>query len=300
VRSTLKLTVLGHPQLRVGQIATIKGLSGLPDGPLRQSRVEHHFSISEGYIAEVDLIVADPGVRAQVAYGVHGFANRLQQVVDRSRADYPNIDVGEVAEYAAGDHLATMHYGQTPDPDEDSPSVNTPVDSTVDLKTKPIASVFAFQDTGLIVPVYPKMRALLAHNQGRVNDAVVTGFLWANDPGFNPPPNEDGDYWLALPTELDGDGLPQGKTVNDLTDASGFRVIEAAGLHIVVGADNLSDVGSRPEPPTEASITIEHQSGTTIVIDADGGVTITTDNQTIAITNGSVNLKLDGSSVAVS
>jgi hypothetical protein len=59
-------------------------------------------------------------------------------------------------------------------------------------------------------------------------------------------------------------------------------------------------VGTRPEPPSDASITIEHQSGTTITIDKDGAVTITTDNQTIALTNGSVNLKLDGSSVAVS
>ncbi|WP_432828764.1 hypothetical protein [Dactylosporangium sp. CA-092794] len=303
VRSTLNLTVLGHPQLRVGQIATVKGLSGLPDGPLRLSRVVHCFKSTQGYTTEVSLIVAQPGVRVQATDGVRAVVDRLANTVDRSRDDHPAIDVGEVAEYAPGadgSHLATMHYGQTPEPGVVSPSVASEVDSTVDLVSKPIASVFAFANTGLMVPVYPKMRALLAHNQGRVNDAVVTGFLWPDNPRLDPPPNEAGDYWLALPTELDNDGLPQNKGVNDLTDKGGFRVIQAAGLHILVGADKLPDVGTRPDPPTDASITIEHHSGTTITIDAGGAVTITTSNKTIELTNGSVNLKLDGSNVAVS
>jgi hypothetical protein len=67
-----------------------------------------------------------------------------------------------------------------------------------------------------------------------------------------------------------------------------------------VGTDALPDVGSRPDPPDDDTITIEHASGTTITIDADGQVTITTDNKGITLTNGSVSLKVDGSQVAVS
>ena len=68
----------------------------------------------------------------------------------------------------------------------------------------------------------------------------------------------------------------------------------------MVGADALPDVGTRPDLPDDDTITIEHASGTTITIDAGGQVTITTDNQGITLTNGSVSLKLDGAQVAVS
>jgi len=227
----------------------------------------------------------------------------VRDVVERVHDDRPGVAVGEVVEYAAGadgKHLATLHYAQRPDPAVVSPSVASPVDSTVDLHDKPIASPFAFDRTGLIVPVYPKMRALLAHNRGLVNDAVLAGFVWPENPRLRRPPNQPGDYWLALPTGLDPDGLPEGKGVNDLTDASGHRVIQASGLHILVGPDALPDVGTRPEPPADASITIEHQSGTTITVDPDGRITISTDNQAITLTNGAVSLTVDGSSVAVS
>ena len=46
VRDTVNLTVLGHPRLRVGQVATISGLSGVPTGSLRLSRVVHKFTIT--------------------------------------------------------------------------------------------------------------------------------------------------------------------------------------------------------------------------------------------------------------
>ena len=302
VRTTLTLTALGHPGLRVGQIATVTGLSGVPAGPLRVSRVVHRFGVSDGYTVELGLIAAGPGQRAQVTTGVQGVVDRWREVVDRTHDDRPAIDVGEISEYASGSggkHLASLHYAQKPDPAIVSPSVAAPVESTVDLHGKPISSVFAFDRTGLIVPVYPKMRALLAHNNGLVNDAVVAGFLWADNPVQRRPANEPGDYWLALPTGLDGDGLPEGPGANDLTDASGHRVVQVAGLRIQVGPGKLPEVGVRPEPPEDASITIEHQSGTTIVVGADGAVTITTEDKPITLTNGGVSLKLDGNTVAV-
>lgn len=303
VRNTVNLTVLGDPRLRVGQIALIKGLDQVPAGPLRLSRVVHRFAMSGGYTAQLSLISAGSGQRAQITTGVQVVVDRWRGMVERSHEDHPAIDVGEITEYASGadgKHQATLHYAQNPDPAVVAPSTGSPVDADVDLHDTPFASVFAFDRTGLVVPVYAKMRALLAHNRGLVNDAVVAGFLWPDNPLSRRPPNEPGDYWLALPTGLDGDGLPTGPAANDLVDGSGHRVLQATGLHILVGADALPDVGVRPDPPDDSSITIEHQSGTTITIDADGGVTITTDDNPITLTNGTVSLKLDGSSVAVS
>jgi hypothetical protein len=283
VRNAVNLTILGHPRLRVGQVATVRGLTGLPTGPLRLSRVEHHFTTGGGYTTEVDLIAAGSGQRAEVNGGVQVVADRWQGMVDRAHDDRPAIDVGEVTSYAEGRHTASLHYGQSPDPGVNAPSVASPVDPDLNLRQKPIASPFAFDRTGLVTPVYPRMRALLAHNRSTVNDAVVAGFLW-----------------LALPTGLDDDGLPTGPGANDLIDAAGRRAVHATGLHILVGTDALPEVGTRPDPPDDNTITIEHQSGTTIAIDAGGAVSITTSNQPITMTNGSVSLKLDGPTVAVS
>ncbi|MFN2496346.1 MAG: hypothetical protein ABR608_10645 [Pseudonocardiaceae bacterium] len=302
VRTTLDLTVLGHPRLRVGQVAATTGLSGVPVGPLRLSRVVHSFRVSAGYTAELRLIAAGPGERAQVNTGVQGVVDRWRDVIDRGRDDHPAIDLGEVTGYATGadgKHLASLHYGQAPEAGVAAPSVTSPIGAAVNLHDKPIASSFAFHKTGLITPVYPKMRAVLAHNRSQVNDAMITGFVWPDNPSQQRPANQAGDYWLALPTELGEDDLPQGKGANDLTDAAGQRIIQVAALHVLVGTDSLPEVGTRPDPPTDNSITIEHQSGTTITVDSDGAVTISTSDKPITLTNGSVSMKLDGSAVAV-
>lgn len=300
VHATVSMTVLGHPRLRVGQIAKVTGLSGVPSGTLRLSRVVHHFSTGGGYTARLDMVAAEAGKRAQVTTGVQVVVDRWRELVDRAQDDRPAIDVGQVTEYTVDGHVASLHYAQNPEPAVTAPSVASPVEETVDLQGKPIASAFAFDRTGLVVPVYPGMRALLAHNRGLVNDAVLAGFLWPDEPAMRRPANQPGDYWLALPTGLGSDGLPTGPGANDLTDATGHRVIQAAGLHILVGAKALPEVGTRPEPPTDGSVTIEHESGTTITVDSDGGVTIATNHKPITLTNGGVSIKLDGAKVAVS
>ncbi|MET7479561.1 hypothetical protein ABZT17_35080 [Streptomyces sp. NPDC005648] len=302
VRAAVNLAVLGHPGLRVGQVAKLTGLSGVPDGTLRISRVVHRFTIAGGYTSELGLIAAAAGERAQATTGVQVAVDRLQGMVDRARGDHPAIDVGEVTRYTAGvgKHLASLHYAQVPAPGVAAPSVASPVGTGADLHEKPIASAFAFDRTGLVVPVYPGMRALLAHNRGDVNDAVLAGFLWPDNPATRRPANEPGDYWLALPTGLGDDGRPAGPGANDLTDRSGRRVIQTAGLHILVGGDALPEVGTRPKPPDDDTITIEHHSGTTITVAADGAVTISTNDHPITLTNGTVGLRLDGSTVAVS
>ncbi len=303
VRSGLEVTVLGHPGLRAGQVVTLNGLDDVPVGPLRISRVTHDYNAANGYTCTLALTAVTVGKRARVAGGVQGVVDRWQDVVARNRTDHPAIDVGQVTKYQSGKdkkHLADLHYGQTLQPDVVAPSVASPVDQDVELHSKPIASPFAFHKVGLVTPVYPGMRAVLVHNRGLVNDAVVGGWIWSEQPRYEPPQNEPGDYWLALPTGLGGDGLPTGKGVNDLIDAKGRRAVQVRALHVVIGEKRLPAVGTRPTPPDDDTVLIEHHSGTTIKISSEGEVTITTDQKTLTLTNGQVSLKLDGTSVAVS
>jgi hypothetical protein len=303
-RSHLEMTVLGHPGLRVGQKATVEDVAGTPQGTLRINHLVHRFSTKQGggYTCDVKLLAAEPGELARGSTGAHGVVDRVRDVVESAQSQRPAIDVGQIREYQAGNqskHLATLNYGQSPPGGAVAPSVETPVDEVVQLHNKPIASPFAFHKCGLIVPVYPKMRAWLAHNRNQVNDAIVAGFVWSENPVQARPENEPGDFWLCLPTELDTDGLPTGKGVNDLIDRRGLRVIQAKGLQILVASDQLPDVGARPAAPDENAIVIKHESGTSITIANDGGVTIETDAKDIALTNGSVTLKLSGAAVEV-
>lgn len=301
-RSMLSLTVLGNPKLRVGQNVEVD-VPDKPSGTLRIHHLVHRFSTRSGYTCDLTLLRADPGKPAVRHEGAQGFVDRIRDVAEDLIDQRSSIDVGQVAEYEPGKdkkHLATLNYGQNAGSDVVNPSVQTPVDDArPQLHSKPIASAFAWHKCGLTVPVYPGMRALLAHNRGLVNDAIVNGFLWSENPQDEPPQNKPGDYWLCLPTELGPDDRPTGKGVNDLTDKSGFRTIQAKGLHIVVGADKLADVGSRPTPPSDSTIVIEHQSGTTITVESSGAVRIETKSKDISFTNGSVTLNLSGSSVEV-
>jgi hypothetical protein len=303
VRSGLELTVLGHPGLRAGQVVTLTGLDKVPAGPLRIGRVTHTYGSATGYVCSLSVTAIAPGKRARTTGGVQGVVDRLQDASNRGRADHPAIDVGQATAYQPGKdqkHLADLHYGQSPPPGVVAPSVASPVDDDVELHSKPISSPFAFDKVGLITPVYPGMRAVLAHNRGLVNDAVVAGWLWSERPRHAPPPNEPGDWWLALPTELGPNGLPVGKGANDLIDATGRRAVQVRALHVLVGGPALPSVGTRPAAPADDTVLIEHHSGTTIQVTSDGAVEITTKNKAIKLTNGQVTLALDGASVAVS
>jgi hypothetical protein len=301
---SLSLTVLGNPALRTGMAAKLD-LPTAPPGSLRIHHLVHRFSVTSGYTCELILLAAEPGQLARVPVGAHGVVQRIRDLAETAQTQHAAIDVGEVTAYEPGSaqkHLATLNYGQSPASDVVAPSVATPVDDTTQLHSKPIASLFAFHHCGLVVPVYPKMRAVLAHNRGLANDSIVAGFLWSEQPSLAPPPNQPGDYWLCLPTQLGADKLPTGKTVNDLTDASGLRLIQAKGLHIMVGEDLLPAVGARPpvDNSLNGQVVIEHKSGTKITIADDGTVNVETTGSKLSLTNGSVTLTLDGSTVKVS
>ena len=307
VAKTLVLSVLGHPGLRVGQLVKVTNLDDQPAKPLRITDLVHKYSTKTGYVCEVTLADLATGARAPSSGGAAAVVDEWNKSLAAARVSNPAVDVGEVTAYSAGresdpavKHRVSMHYAQVPVEGVDAPSVDAVVSASDTLLKKPVASSFAFDKVGLVTPVYPGMRALLTHNRSLTNDAVVTGWLWPTKPASTPPPNEVGDHWLALPTGLGSDGKPQGKGVHDLTDAQGRRVVHAKGLHIVVGTSALLEVGTRPTPPDDDLITIEHSSGTKIEVAANGALTITTSNQTLTIGNGSVSIKLDGSTVAVS
>ncbi|MGY2063037.1 hypothetical protein ACW9HQ_49805, partial [Nocardia gipuzkoensis] len=168
---------------------------------LRIESVQHRFSLRSGYTCEVTLLDVDAAYRPSAVDGAHAVADDFQSMTRSLLADHPTVDIGDVTAYnkaGAGDnggHRATLNYGQG----RSASSVDDPVDNRLALHDKPIASVFAWDRTGLMVPVYPGMRAMLLHNGGEVNDAVAGGFLWSRHADHRPPANEPGDYWLCLP-----------------------------------------------------------------------------------------------------
>jgi hypothetical protein len=303
-RTSVDIKVLGAPDLRVGQNATLKvrDPADALAGTLRVNQVKHVFSTKNGYTCDVTLAVANPGELAEVSRGAHHLIRRLADVGERTLDDRPALDVGEVSSYTAGSdkHVATLKYGQAPKAGSIAPSVEDPVNDKPELHDKPIASPFAWKKCGLIVPVYPGMRALLAHNRSLANDAIIDGFLWPDNPELERPKSVAGDYWLALPTGLEAD-KPTGKGVNDLTDKSGFRTIDAKGLRFAVGDAKLKDIGERPDPPTDEKLVIEHAKDTTITIAPDGSVEISTKGKPITLKTGdSTSVKIDDSAVTIS
>ncbi|MBF6328322.1 hypothetical protein [Nocardia transvalensis] len=293
-----RLTVLGDPTLQIG--ARVE-LEDSDSRDLRTESVRHLFSLHDGYTCEVTLLDTAAANRPRAVDGVHAVADDMVSMTRSLLADRPAVDIGDIASYNAtgagdnGGHRATVNYGQR----RTGSSVDDPVDDTVVLHDKPMASVFAWDRTGLMVPVYPGMRAVLLHNGGEVNDALTTGFLWSRQANQQPPENESGDYWLCLPTEV-ADARPVGKGVNDLTDAGGHRVIQAVGLGIEIGTDILPEVGKRPRPPTGQALTITHAQATTITIAEDGSVAVTTDGKDVTLGNGQASITLRGGEITLS
>jgi hypothetical protein len=145
----------------------------------------------------------------------------------------------------------------------------------------PYVSPFAWGKFGLVLPRYPGMRVLLAHRNGNSDDLVDAGALWERGTA---PASNPGDYWLILPAAIPAADRrevadeekpkePAGKASNDLIDADGNRIIAVGTLTVRVGAAGLQEAGTRPEAES-APVSIVHTSGSKIVIDQDGNITI--------------------------
>src|SRR5208283_1971861 len=148
--------------------------------------------------------------------------------------------------------------------------------------------------------------SLLVHGWNEPEDAAIGGFVWTAD--MTPPKNHTGDWWLCLPTGFDGDGKPTGSAINDLTTQDGQRVIQVKGMTISIGSGLLSDVGARPTPGSNESLTIESDDNATKVTFAKGQIAMTDGTATVTVgqtkgqiqmTDGSVKLTIANGQVSI-
>jgi hypothetical protein len=289
-----KFIVLGDPKLRPGQRlhASVEGYSDIASGDFRISSVAHRFTLAGGYVCEGVALKAcpagDDACRRQLEAGQAPSADAAAAYINSQLENFPRrrpfIEVGEVKQYRAGGaggeqtHRADLYYNQRVPNEETQPSQRVAVEHDEEkvYLSKPMVSPFAWKKCGLVVPVYPGMKALVHHNQGLADDALVGGFIWSQQPALEPPANEPGDWWLCLPIDPpESDPPPDSTTAaNDLTASSGLRTIEAKGLKIAVGTSTLRAIGERPELGAADELTIAHASGAEIKIDSNGKVTI--------------------------
>jgi hypothetical protein len=279
----------GDPKLRPGQKVSA-AVEGFASNEFRIHEVTHKLSASAGYTCQGRAIKARSDdncrrrERALVQPGARDVAEGLTRGVETQQRNRPTIETGKVKTYSPGGatgtgrHLSALYFGQRFERTETQPSIHAGVENDEEkvFHDKPHVSPFAWRKCGLVTPVYPGMKALLAHNRNLKDDAMVVGFLWSEQPAFEPPQNHVGDWWLCLPIDFDTNNPPadSDKAVNDLTANNGKRVIEVKGLKITVGADKLSNVGARPSEGADDEFLIEHKSGAKFKIAADGAITI--------------------------
>ncbi len=290
-----RFVITGDPKLRPGQkvsAAVDKSLvdvfSNFEQVEFRVHSLVHNFTTSSGYTCEGSAIKACTGgdcrsretILAQP--NAEAVAERITKRSETEQRNRPGIEIGKVKSYTPGNsgtekqHLSDLYFGQRSEKTETQPSINVEVDNFEQqlFPNKPIASLFAWHNCGLVTPVYPGMKALINHNLNLQDDAIVTGFIWSKQPEFTPPKNKPGDWWLCLPISPANPPSDSTKAANDLTANNGKRVIEVKGLKITVGESKLGTIGKRPEEGEDNEFFIEHNSGTKIKIDSNGALTI--------------------------
>jgi hypothetical protein len=300
-------TALGNPSMRAGElvVVSVDGFDN-PSDPFRILQLNHAFSPDSGYVCtgRAAKFKRGGGNRSVTERARRGspvaVADRLAGKIKDAGTVFPSVDVGKVKAVKPADRVATLFYSQERS-GRGSPSVDQDVpDGDSVLLGKPLASPFAWHKVGLSVPVYQGMRALLNEVRDLRDDTVVAGFLWANAPHMDRPKAHDGDWWLCLPTEVSGSPpLPRGKGANDLTAADGRRVVEVAGLKVVVGKDDCSPVGDRPTEGDADVFLISHKSGTTVQIDASGNVTVDGQGQSVELKCSGVTLTVGNGKVSI-
>jgi hypothetical protein len=202
------------------------------------------------------------------------------------------LDVGQVrATNVKGEQLPAqtekLRRGLVPDDGGRHAADRLAFDDNGDhFPAAPYASPFAWGKFGLVLPRYPGMRVLLAHRNGNSDDLIDAGALWERGEA---PASSPGDYWLILPAAIpkaDREQVaddqkpkdPGGRATNDLIDADGNRIIEVGKLTVRVGTASLQEAGTRPAMAS-TPVSIEHASGSRIVIDQDGNIIIESKNK---------------------
>ena len=327
--------ITGDPKLRPGNKVNVALDTFKGDAEYRIHSLTHNFNTNGGYTCKgrAVKVKTDGNAQRRERYAnqpsTDSIVEGLNQIATASRKQRPSIEIGQVkantagAGDASGDTKAPkrntshVYYGQVFERTESQPSIHAEVQNNDNqlAKDKPIVSAFAWHKCGLAVPVYPGMKAVLGHNLGLEDDALVTGFIWSDHPAFDPLPNKKGDWWLSLPVFTSDDDPPipppdDTKITNDLTAKSGLRVIEVGGLKITVG--KLQTLGTRPTEGADAEFLIEHKKAKIsiaadgsieIVADADGGkgkINIASSGDISMTATGGVTMKIGASAVDIS
>jgi len=288
-----RFTMIGDPKLRPGH-KVVAVVDDYDEEEFRVHSVTHKFNQSGGYVCEGAAIKAcedDNCRRREKELFLPSAENTVERLTERNETEQRNrpiIEIGKVKTYSPGEatgaerHLSTLYFRQRFERTETQPSINVEVDTNEQqlFQNKPMASPFAWHKCGLVVPVYPGMKAALHHNVNLPDDVLVTGFIWSEQPLIEPPKNKEGDWWLCLPIDFDASNPPgdSTKAVNDLIANNGKRVIEVNGLKITIGQSKLPNVGARPSEGADDEFLIEHKSGTKFTIAADGALAIEAQN----------------------
>ncbi|MEJ8672864.1 hypothetical protein WKI71_44420 [Streptomyces sp. MS1.AVA.1] len=203
-------TALGVPGLRAGELvaASVEGYQNPLQG-YRIIQLTHSFSPRTGYVvtgraAPFTKGEGKPAYHRNRAQGQSlGHRRRHRRQDPRRPYRHPLRRCRPDPDRRARGRVATVFYGQEPGKAVPAPSVDLPIEPNGPaLYDKPLAAPFAWHKVGLSVPVYEGMRTLLNQVHDDREDAVITGFLWANDVAMERPEAEAGDWWLCLPTEL--------------------------------------------------------------------------------------------------
>lgn len=314
-------TVTGDPALRPAQKIVVKGIKDYnPDAnpEFRIRQVEHQFSTSTGYAcvgAATERAADGKAAReidAAIEYNAASAAADITDKIGFQATQNPVIEVASVKTAAAA-YRTDLYYGQPAQASETQPSINVAIKQQDDhlYEGKPIISAFAWRKCGLITPVYPGMKAVVAHNRALSSDGMVAGYIWSKQPDFPPPENHAGDWWLCLPIDFDAKQPPgdSTKAVNDITANNGCRVIELKGLKIAVGAAGLKEIGKRPNPE-DAKVadvcTIAHASGAVVTVqdgeidvDTGAGPKLTLSSSGITLTDGKLNVQIANGKLAI-
>jgi translation initiation factor 1 (eIF-1/SUI1) len=326
--------VIGDPKMRPAQAIKVELDTFSSDGVYRIQELTHKFSTSTGYTCEgvVMKVVADDNSKRREAQvkkpTAESIVDGLGKIASAHRKQSPSIEIGQIKSYTEGSagssdptapakNTASVYYGQLYDPNEMQPSIHVPVqnDDKQVANGKPVVSPFAWHKCGLVVPIYPGMKTVLSHDLALEDDSLITGFIWSQQPAFDPPPNKKGDWWLSLPvfTSDNDPAIPppdDTKIANDLTAKSGLRVIEVNGLKITIG--KMQTLGTRPTEGSSDEFLIEHKKASIhiasdgsieILADADGGkgkISIASGGDISMSATGGVTLKVGASAVEIS
>jgi hypothetical protein len=293
--------MLGDPQLRPGDtvIFRVKDNNNVEKPEtLTIQCITHSFSRKGGYRCRGRALQASPFVNnasRAMAPNAEVVGTEVSNLLARKEERSPAVHVGDVSSYSPGEHLADAKLGLQSEPTMASPSLEVPSGAEgFTLERRPMVAPFAWNLCGLVVPVYPGMRAVAVHNRYIREDALLNGFVWTEE--MEPQPNETGDYWLCLPLNVPSDQPPNNtpnksnKAANDLTTGDGKRVIQLKGLRIAIGEGLLENLGTRPgNVGSDNELQIEHSSGAKITM-KDKEIKLEAGGRTLSIAGGKVSV----------